>query len=1031
MDILTVWWQRWFVTDAATAVLPVTYDPWLVALSVLVACAGGVAALQLSTIARHQSRFGSLIAHLAHALGALGLGSGVWGMHFIAMLAADIGQPVRYDPWITAASAVPALVASWMGLRLYTAALTQAPHTPRVAWRRWIGAGVWLGIGFGAMHYSGMAAMRMNAALRYEPVGVALSLLVAVTLATLGLGARQWLRLHTRLRGLPATVVSGCILGLATAGMHYTAMQASVFIGDADPTHTPGSGRSLELALTIAAELFIAFGFAWGVLGILAYRSMAARLREREALLRTMLDDMPVAAVRLRIHPDHSYTPVFASRALGELVGLPAEDYLQQRWTLQQRIHAEDLPQASERLLDALRTLQPQRITARLRHERDGWRHALLLAHAQATRDQRWLDIYALDITSEHRSNAERQALLAGIDRVACRALLSPQGIFLEANEPLARALGYTPAELVGRAHADVWPDSPEARSELNTFWTQLRAGQPIVGEFKRRARDGQTVHLLGAYQPLRNNDGAVQAVLKIALDISDRVRMLHELQRAQAALQDALAARTAFFANVSHEIRTPMNAIVGFAELLRDALPGDSPQREQAATIVASARALLRILNDLLDAAKLERGEFSLITQPVALPALLHGLISQFGVLAAQKGLTLQLDAAADVPRCIEADGDRLRQTLTNLLGNALKFTEHGSVTLGAARADAAQLRLWVQDTGIGIAPDRQRAIFEPFVQAEASTTRRYGGTGLGLSIVKQLVERMGGTVALYSEVGVGTRVEVMLPLRERPEGDCAVARASAPAADHAHRLRILAADDVAQNRELLARQLQRLGHEVTVVDNGQALLDCYAAAPDDWDAVLLDLQMPVLDGLATCERLRAFDAARGAAPVPVYALSASVMDDDRAAAQRVGMDGFLEKPLDVDALRSTLATIAPRAHPSDDLSRATAASHLPAALDTALHDGTPAPVDAARAQALWGQDWLAQAERWLQQTAPHWHGLSQWDRAAWHRIAGAAANLGLRALATAARACEHALVLQSPAPWQAADHAWRATWD
>lgn len=501
MDPLTTWWARWWADPQAIgALLPVVYDPWLVVLSVLVACAGGIAAMQMVTIARRRERFGGTVAWLAYGLAALAMGASVWGMHFIGMLAVDICQPVRYDPWVTAVSAVPALVASWMGLRLYATPAAPASANaaagggiaPTIDVRRVIVGGVWVGAGIGAMHYTGMAAMRMDAALRYDPLGFALSLVVAVALAILGLGTREWLRHHTRVRGLAAVTVAGTVLGLATAGMHYTAMQASLFVGTPDPTYAPWSSRPVELALTIAAELFLAFGFAWGTLGILTYRAMAARLRERESLLRTILDDMPVAAVRLRVSAQGTYSPVFASRALGDLVGLPVDAYLRQAWTLQQRVHPEDLPVASERLLATLRTGQPQRITARLRHEREGWRHALLLARASPARDHMALDIYALDVSGEHRINAERHALLAGIDRVACRAVLSPDGRFLEVNEPLARTLGYTPAELVGRPHADVWPDEPDARATMERFWATLRAGQAVEGEFVRRACAGR-----------------------------------------------------------------------------------------------------------------------------------------------------------------------------------------------------------------------------------------------------------------------------------------------------------------------------------------------------------------------------------------------------------------------------------------------------------------------------------------------------------------------------------------------------------
>ncbi|MEW6693841.1 MAG: MHYT domain-containing protein [Pseudomonadota bacterium] len=1036
------WWQRWFAwRDEAGPLAPVVYDPGLVALSLLIACAGGVAALLLVNLARHPQRFGTTVAHGAYGLAALTLGVSVWAMHFIGMLAADLCQPVRYEPGITALSVLPSVVASAIGLRLY--ARRERPNGRAIAL-----AGLWVGAGIGAMHYSGMLALRIDSALRYDPLGFALSIVVAVALAMAGLGAREWLRRHSHLPGWAVVAIAGCLLGLATSGMHYTAMQASLFIGPFDPDFPRGSNRQVELALTVAAAVVTTFGFAWGLLGIASYRALALRLREREALLTDILNHLPGAIVRLRAGGD--FERLLVSPSLAELTGRPLHDYLQQRWSLLDLVHPDDRPMLQRVIPQQRPTHYQTELQLRLQHATRGWRHVRVRAVVHDYQsDARGratpvpvLDLYLTDVTAEHEVRAREQALLAAIDQVVGRAVLSPDAVFVDVNAKLAQLLGYEPAELIGQPHRVVWADDTDA-STMAAFWAALRSGQAQPGDFVRRTKDGRTVHLSGWYQPLFDDNGRVQSVLKLAFDITDRVRMVQALQRTQDELQRALASRSVFFANVSHEIRTPMNAIVGFAELLRERLPADSPEREQARLILESARGLLRILNDVLDAAKLERGEFRIAPAPFRLDRLLHDLVSQFGVLAARKGLNLRLQQDPQGAACRHGDADRIRQILANLLGNAIKFTERGSVTLGAAPDDAgATVQLWVEDTGIGIPPERQQAIFDPFVQADAGTARRYGGTGLGMSIVRRLAELMGGEVALHSTMGVGTRVEVRLPLPALPAADCDDAPPPALPADAVRPLQVLAADDVAQNRELLAQLLARDGHEATVEPDGATLLARYQTAPHHWDLVLLDLHMPGLDGPATCAQLRAWERAHGLPPVPVWALSASVLDDDRAAAQRAGMDGFLEKPIDPSALRHVLAEAARRraAAPAAATPAPTDAAPAPqprlvagptAASASQPTQGPPPVADAARGHALWGSAWLAQLRAWVAEQAPRWAEAARWGREDWHGVAGTAANLALPALAAAARAQEHACARGAPADPLPAMQAWQAVLD
>lgn len=1034
-------WSSWFVSSRDAGPLAVVvYDPWLVTVSVALACLGGMAAMQLVAIARRADLYGRVLSRTAFGLATVTLGGSVWSMHFVGMLAVDICQPVRYDAWITALSVVPALLASAAGLRLYlTTAVGDQPR--RILTPRLMLSGLAVGAGIGAMHYTGMTAMRMDSILRYDPLWFVLSIVVAVVLAIAGLAAYTLLRRRAqRLPRWVASAVAGILLGLAISGMHYTAMQASLFIGETNLLYVRWSDRQWELASGVALATVVVFGAAWGTLGLVTYRVLLLRLRDREQLLRDVVDNLPGAVIRLRL--DESLTRTLVSRGVVELLGRDPEAYRRGEWTLESCIVPEDRPVWHDGLHRALD--QPGHsaaFTVRAVDSRQGLKWLAVRVHSVPSAFGQVLDIFLLDVTSETMARERERVLIAAIDAVIGRALLSPEGVFTFVNEHLAATLGYEPHELLNQPHALLW--SPDTSSvEMEAFWAALRRGEPRPGEIRRRAKDGSIRHFSAWYQPIRDANGRVTAVLKLAVDITDRVNTLNALQQAQRDLEQALLARSQFFANVSHEIRTPMNSVVGFGELLRDSLP-EGPQREQARLIVEAARSLLRILNDLLDAAKLERGEFVLESAPFQLDRLLASLVSQFGVLAGQKGLLLRLDMAADMPVCWLGDRDRVRQMLVNLLGNAIKFTERGHVTLGADVRDG-QLHLWVQDTGIGIAPERQAVIFDPFVQADSGTARRYGGTGLGMAIVKRLAELMNGEVKLHSTPGQGTCVTLRLPLAwlqaQQCDEETVQPSVTGDATPASARLRLLAADDMAQNRQLLQALVQREGHEVRVFEDGEALYQVYTADPSAWDAILLDLYMPNWDGFETCRRLRLWERDRGRPAVPVYALTASVSEDDRSQAAASGIEGILEKPIDVQALRRLLYELAqrktgaasasqPSAETSSLSSQASVGEEAEQAAGATVAAAPPQPVDVQRGRQLWGEEWSGLLLKWVEQQCQHWvqPDLVLWQHSDWHRIAGVAANLAAVELELAARQAERASRAGLQPDIQAAWQAWQ----
>jgi CheY-like chemotaxis protein/HPt (histidine-containing phosphotransfer) domain-containing protein len=372
-----------------------------------------------------------------------------------------------------------------------------------------------------------------------------------------------------------------------------------------------------------------------------------------------------------------------------------------------------------------------------------------------------------------------------------------------------------------------------------------------------------------------------------------------------------ASAAKSQFLANMSHEIRTPMNGIMGMLDLAMD--ENLSPTvRQYLQTCRSSAKSLLSIINDILDVTKIEAGKITLETVESDLGKLLADIDSLMRPQTTDRKLDFAIQLLTPVPQLIRTDPTRLRQCLINLIGNATKFTEKGTVHVKVSVLDAEQamLRFDVEDTGIGIPKDRQEVIFESFTQADSSTTRRYGGTGLGLTITRQLADLMGGRIEMVSEPGRGSTFSLIVPAGVDPRGQKTIASlerqaVSQPKPSPQRHLvgRILVAEDDAVNRTTIEAVLTRWGLEVTLVEDGRQAVD--AAARGTFDLILMDMHMPVLSGLDATQFLRA----KGET-LPIVALSASVLQEDVDASRKAGCNLHLGKPIERDQLYAALET-------------------------------------------------------------------------------------------------------------------------
>ena len=478
-------------------------------------------------------------------------------------------------------------------------------------------------------------------------------------------------------------------------------------------------------------------------------------------------------------------------------------------------------------------------------------------------------------------------------------------------------------SEVVGTACFDYV--APAQRDRVRELFELSLDGESQYFTFSYGDGDGRRV-FDSCFAPLRNASGAVDRIMGVSQDVTKTAKATDALRRSEfkqrelaRQASEASAAKSEFLANMSHEIRTPMTAIIGYTDILGERLRDlDDEQAQNAlATLRHSGEHLLTLINDILDLSKIEAGRMVCEQTDTDLSAIIAEVVSLLAGRAEGKGIELTAGCATPIPRVIQSDPVRLRQIILNLVGNAVKFTEIGSVRI-VASADPATQRVAIEviDTGIGMKPETTRRLFNQFVQADTSTTRRFGGSGLGLAISERLAIMLGGHITVESELGAGSRFVVAIhsgPIADvettsRIDENGAAPKRSVQVPTGLSG-RILAAEDGPDNRRLISHYLSAAGFDVEIVENGQLAVDRVLEAPEGSppvDLIVMDMQMPVLDGYAATVRLR-----RGGFTRPIVALTAHAMPEDRARCLDAGCDAYESKPIDRARFIRTIAAL------------------------------------------------------------------------------------------------------------------------
>ena len=878
-----------------------TFKPWLVALSITIAILASFMGMNVASQAKYVRI--AFWRQFMLAVGSITLGGGVWSMHFIGMLAFDLCTPATYGIQLTLVSVLPSIAASWITLNIII--------REKITNCLLIVGGTLVGLGIGTMHYIGMAAMDVAVLLRYDLRMFVLSIVVAAVLAILSLWV--YTRLRTgRLSYLGDTKVSmlaSVFMGFAIAGMHYTGMAAARFV------RPPGfelsdqtADISVYLALSVTIATIIIIFLVLGANLLIKYKEISAKAADRESRLRAMMDTAMDGIVTINERGCVMSSNTAIERLLGwsnsALINNNIKVIIPDVFTVE----------ANGQLSRDIETTHDKNIIGReviaLHHNGDEVSVKLSIGHVKID-DENFCVVFVTDIRQQLLLERQREedeekirSLITNIPGIAYRCSVSDNWPMIFISDAVEDITGFPASDFLPpnpkRYFAEfVHPDDmPEVVRIMQLKEKNFHLEYRIIDKF------GKIKWLMGYGSYINSGPKENHWLDGFIMDITDRKNMEKQLVNEKNRAEEAVAARTEFLANMSHEIRTPMNAIIGFSDIMMDEAKDDTDAKHLK-TINNSAKSLLHLLNDILDSAKMEKGKFDLEYRDFSLVEEIDTVVSTLWLEVRKKGLDLSVEISPKLAPIYYGASDRIRQVITNLIGNSVKFTAEGKVSLTVEPLNDNYIQFCIEDTGIGMTQEQVDKIFEPFVQADTSMSRIYGGTGLGTTISKQLVELMGGNISATSVKNQGSTFVFDIPL-EVSKSKVLLKKSNKV---ELPTLNLLVVDDIPQNIELLTRLLERDGHIVcSALDAKRAL---HLMETETFDGVLMDIQMPIMDGLTTARLRREFESINNLKPMPIVALTASVLEEDRKAAKDAGMDGFASKPVDIDEIYIELAKI------------------------------------------------------------------------------------------------------------------------
>ncbi len=902
--------------------MEVAYNPYLISVSIIVAVFASFAALNLAytvTQARGAVQFGWLL------LGSTAMGIGIWSMHFIGMLAYEMPEmEMGYDVPLMVLSIVVAFLGS--GLALFVVSRAEV-KTKSIVW-----SGIAMAAAICGMHYIGMASMRMAAHIQWNYLYVSLSVLIA-------LGASfAALVILTRLRNSPERftllILSSILMGIAISGMHYTGMTAATFVPD-HSFQIDASDLLVTSGLTVvtisAALLIIALALA----GSVGQRLMAKRQKRNDAILVKSEEKFRVLVEAVKDYAifiiDTNGVITTWNSGAKRITGYSDFEIVGKHVSILYTQYEMDADTTTKELISA--QTQGHYEAEVLRKRKDGstfWANIVLdplfdvqgriTGFSKVLRDITQIreSSKELERRVQERTTAlqERELQLRTITNAipTLVAQLDKNETFLFANNSFCEWFGRDANEIHTKTFAEVL--GPERYPPNKTFIEKVLAGETVTYERKSYSNE-RTAILNITFVPEYDEHKHVKGFVVVANDVTKYKNIEAELKSAKDDAEVANETKSAFLANMSHEIRTPLGAVIGFSELLLDGRMSSAEKQKTFEIIKRNGKLLSTIINDILDLSKVEAGKLEIEKTDIKLLDTINEIMVLLRLDASGKGVSLNLKTEGAIPTVIRTDTVRLRQILFNIVGNAVKFTEKGAVeiTLRVCPENESKINFLVKDTGKGISAEHASRLFSPFTQADITTTRKFGGTGLGLVLSRKLASALDGDVTLLeSTLNQGSTFSITISHGQSKEAftqNGVSVQTSPPETQRGDsfkntldNLNILLVDDSPDNLALIQRILKLAGAHVDLASNGKEAIA--KATHGKFNVILMDLQMPLMDGYEATKELR-----KQGYKKPIIALTAHAMKEERKRCLDNGFNEHLTKPVDRGALIRVLSEL------------------------------------------------------------------------------------------------------------------------